>query len=327
MPILDSTAAEKYTRAVDHLLLGSYVSSALRLHDPAGRYTLPQVQRWLSALADGLAWQARHSGSATDIRLDQWWRPTARWATTLTLIILAAIVALSWLIQGAASDNPHFLANAGSYIPVFLVGFPFPPFRLRLRQIAKARGLVGLVAGLVAGLVFGLMAVLVIWLWPTPGVGYEYGPGLGLAIGLAIGLAVGFNDDSPEAVGPRDVIRANGQYGLTIALAAGLLFGVFISLLPAWASWYGFGFGFGVGLTGGLAVAANAWARYHVTVMIAAARRQGPLRFGVFLDWAQEAGLLRVSGVAYQFRHRQLQDWLTSRPMAADGTAAGENDT
>ena len=60
--------------------------------------------------------------------------------------------------------------------------------------------------------------------------------------------------------------------------------------------------------------------------MIIAVRQQGPLRFGVFLDWAQQAGLLRVSGVAYQFRHRQLQDWLTSRPITADGTAAQDTD-
>jgi hypothetical protein len=38
------------------------------------------------------------------------------------------------------------------------------------------------------------------------------------------------------------------------------------------------------------------------------------MRYGAFLDWVLEAGLLRVSGVAYQFRHGQLQDWLTLHP-------------
>jgi hypothetical protein len=49
-----------------------------------------------------------------------------------------------------------------------------------------------------------------------------------------------------------------------------------------------------------------------VAVVINAARKRGPLRFDAFLDRAQRAGLLRVSGIAYQFRHRQLQDWLTT---------------
>ena len=63
----------------------------------------------------------------------------------------------------------------------------------------------------------------------------------------------------------------------------------------------------------GLAVSAAAWTRYHVTVTVNAIRGRGPLCFGAFLDWAVQAGLLRLSDVAYQFRHRQLQDWLTSQ--------------
>ncbi|MEU1577418.1 hypothetical protein ABZ519_41005 [Streptomyces collinus] len=39
-----------------------------------------------------------------------------------------------------------------------------------------------------------------------------------------------------------------------------------------------------------------------------------PWRLGAFLHWAYEAGLLRISGVVYQFRHRELQDWLTDHP-------------
>ncbi|MER6560174.1 NACHT domain-containing protein [Streptomyces sp. NPDC001027] len=42
-----------------------------------------------------------------------------------------------------------------------------------------------------------------------------------------------------------------------------------------------------------------------------------PRRLGRFLSWACEAGLLRTSGDAYQFRHLQLQQWLDSR--APDG--------
>jgi membrane protein YdbS with pleckstrin-like domain len=44
------------------------------------------------------------------------------------------------------------------------------------------------------------------------------------------------------------------------------------------------------------------------------ARDRLPLRTGVFCNWACEAGLLRVSGHAYEFRHRELQDWLMTSP-------------
>ncbi len=35
---------------------------------------------------------------------------------------------------------------------------------------------------------------------------------------------------------------------------------------------------------------------------------------GPFLDWARGAGLLRVTGAAYQFRHQSYQVWLASQP-------------
>lgn len=57
---------------------------------------------------------------------------------------------------------------------------------------------------------------------------------------------------------------------------------------------------------------ASAWTRYCISVLAGKLRQRGPLRFAEFLDWAQRAGLLRVLGIAYQFRHRQLQDLLTT---------------
>lgn len=38
------------------------------------------------------------------------------------------------------------------------------------------------------------------------------------------------------------------------------------------------------------------------------------LRLPSFLDWCVTAGLLRTSGIAYQFRHREFQEWLVRHP-------------
>ncbi len=43
-------------------------------------------------------------------------------------------------------------------------------------------------------------------------------------------------------------------------------------------------------------------------------RRRLPLRLARFLDWCVTAGLMRTSGVAYQFRHREFQEWLVRNP-------------
>ncbi|WP_086840851.1 NACHT domain-containing protein [Amycolatopsis kentuckyensis] len=54
-----------------------------------------------------------------------------------------------------------------------------------------------------------------------------------------------------------------------------------------------------------------AWTRYAVGMAYAAAKGTLPLRLSRFLQWACEAGLLRRSGVSYQFRHLELQQHLT----------------
>lgn len=47
--------------------------------------------------------------------------------------------------------------------------------------------------------------------------------------------------------------------------------------------------------------------------LLLAHRHQLPHRPAVFLDWAHEAGLVRLARVAVQFRHRDFQDWLTDQ--------------
>lgn len=46
-------------------------------------------------------------------------------------------------------------------------------------------------------------------------------------------------------------------------------------------------------------------------------RKHSPFRLARFLDWSCDAGLMRFSGPAYQFRHRELQLWLAAHPYPA----------
>lgn len=111
-----------------------------------------------------------------------------------------------------------------------------------------------------------------------------------IAVGLAVGLAAG------PVIGLAGGLA--GGLGLASGLASELAFGL--------------GLGLGVGLAGGLYVVTGAGRRYLVFLLCIRGRL--PWSLGTFLNWAYEAGLLRTSGVAYQFRHRELQDWLTAHP-------------
>jgi hypothetical protein len=80
---------------------------------------------------------------------------------------------------------------------------------------------------------------------------------------------------------------------------------------------------------------ANTWTRYHVSVVIIAARQQGSLQFGAFLDWTQQAGSYvypvspTSSGIAsskiglhplmihMQQQGNQPVPWASSRPVRA----------
>jgi hypothetical protein len=78
-----------------------------------------------------------------------------------------------------------------------------------------------------------------------------------------------------------------------------------------------------LGLVVGLfIVATSPWLRYLVACLLLARRHELPHRPAVFLDWAYEAGLMRLAGIAVQFRHREFQDWLTRRYAPGTVTSA-----
>ncbi|WP_405992821.1 NACHT domain-containing protein [Streptomyces sp. NBC_00986] len=55
------------------------------------------------------------------------------------------------------------------------------------------------------------------------------------------------------------------------------------------------------------------WMEYAVFLLFAP---RLPFRLARFLDWSVAAGLMRTSGVTYQFRHREFQEWLVRHPVA-----------
>jgi hypothetical protein len=54
--------------------------------------------------------------------------------------------------------------------------------------------------------------------------------------------------------------------------------------------------------------------RYAVMVIIDSGLGRSPLRLAKFLNRAENAGLLRLAGSAYQFRHQRLQEYLAQNP-------------
>jgi hypothetical protein len=326
--LLPGPGLDRYAERVNALLLDRYVPSAVRLQDPSGRPTEDQVKQLLTDLARDLEWQAHHKGSATDIELDEWWRSVGPWVAPIVHIALILPIGVPWLAIGIIYRQlPTLITGICLLSLAFTAGLPpTSPHQVKVGLMATRRGLrrfvlsflTGLVSGLVFGLVFWLVFGLVFWL--------VFGLVVGLLIGLVLGVQYGVETHSPEAIGPQDLLRKDRQYGLVVGLSAGLAIGLLFGIAGGLADGAAFGFLYGLagavssGVSYSLAIGAESWTRYCIAVGIAVIRRSGPLRFGAALDWAYQAGLLRLAGVSYQFRHQQLQAWL----MAGGDHRAGE---
>ena len=316
--------SDDYASALDQRLLGGYIAAAVRLPGMKQHYPQTAVKRWLTALAVDLETQGRSGGSPTDLRLDQWSVAAGGGPARFGHAAVSALPGLASLGYGIAADNSLFIGS--SLLMLFTAAggamASLRAQRLRLRGIASKRGLRIIGSVLWQWLPFGIL------IWVANGFRFDArglwgGIGGWLVTGTMMGLINGAADGSPKPVSPRQVIAADGRFRLAIGLIAVAVgeipFAVatrYVSVGPGgqvlWAL-----LGLTAALSGVISGYASAWTRYHVTVLLGALRGRTPLRLGEFLDWSHQVGLLRANGPAYQFRHRQLQDYLTSCPPDA----------
>ncbi|MFD3842616.1 hypothetical protein ACFWWC_41195 [Streptomyces sp. NPDC058642] len=122
---------------------------------------------------------------------------------------------------------------------------------------------------------------------------------------------------SPRAVLHRRLVMELSLCPI-IALAAALGWGLALQLAARWG-----GDEQTAAITSGLlsAILAGAFAKnlqkslgYRYIQFIWHSRGDLPLRLLPFLDWCYSVGILRISGIAYQFRHRELQEHLAANP-------------
>jgi NACHT domain len=340
-----SGPAAHYAARVGDLLLGRFVPARTRLCEP-GRYRPERVTAWMRHIAAHLAWQADHGRSGSDIVLHEWW-PIAgvdrvrRWHAGIAAGIVVVCLALAGLAVNDWSasyafqkvhDNIAAFGSLSSGDLVGMVGFlllvtfgPYSAYRegrqmisqpaqINLQQVRTHQGRRRLASGFAVGLPVGLPVGLGVGLTGGPTGGPTGGLTGGLAVGLTVGLASGLRPIGAIAVGPHDPLRNDGTVllvsglvgGLAVGLESGLVGGLVLGL--AWGLAVGLAVGLAFGLGGRLA--GNALLRYTIAVVVAARTGIGPLAFARFLKWAYYAGLLRISGNAYQIRHSELRDWL-----------------
>jgi NACHT domain len=201
---------------------------------------------------------------------------------------------------------------------------PVRPTQLNFSLFRTAQGRRRLASGLAVGLLLGLCGGLVLGAVTATGIGtaagFKVGAVLGLVTGLVFGLVTALDTGIAAATHPLDPLRSSMRsgpsaaiaFGLVLGLAAGLGARLQLSTSPEWAVAAGLALGITAEITVGLGLGeGGALALRHVAaVVIGRSRGDLPPRPGLFLDWAYDAGILRIAGLAYQFRHQQLLEWL-----------------
>ena len=226
---------------------------------------------------------------------------------------VAAIVVLTRLL---ATNREGWLAVGA--IAGLALGF------VALTTIEKGAGAWRTAVVLLYGVLLGVAVAFYIGERPYSSIGYELASNIVfviavLLIGSAIGGILSALSQRPSAIArPGELISQGCAYDLTFGLGMTCVLGA-TGALTGWLGWLGYGISLGsvIGFATGIGCAQlwnadSPWIRYLVSTIVLTRRHVLPARPAQFLDWAYASGLLRLSGISIQFRHRELQDWLAA---------------
>jgi NACHT domain len=298
--------------------------------DAAARYDPARVTAWLTVMAGHLCWQRQHGMSPTDLLPYQLWR-IAETGSRRVRAVHTTIAVVAGLVEGCLgaefADGPLgviitcLTAAAGAALGLRAGLWKDPlPSRVNIRQAFTRPLPLGLV--IAASISAGIAG--------TIDGGVLVGLTEGIAAGLGTCVLTGLSHGTAHAVTPAEALTNDLIFGLVLGgilgvatgLPGGLTGGLVTSLRlnvhitkPGSAV-----LAITISIIAGIGLGARAWLRYIIALAFLAPHERMPWKPQRFLDWASIAGLLRVSGIAYQFRHDELREYLT--PPAESPSAA-----
>lgn len=200
------------------------------------------------------------------------------------------------------------------------------PSRVTLPQVSDLRGQIVIAITIMTALLGGIGGYLI-------GNSVAIGISEGVSAGFAALVLAGLGDRRVKALQPRDALRTDLSFGLTLGivyvavggLPGGLTGGILSHLhLNHYLTVPGsIALALVIGLIAGIALGARSWLRYVISVGLETFYGRIPRRFESFMDWAYGAGLLRLTGASYQFRHEKLKNSLSSEASQSKAAESG----
>jgi hypothetical protein len=299
---------------IEKLSKGLYDKGTLE----AKYYDSDRVQRWLTALAFYLRDNPNPGNELSPIRL---WQIAG---TTLPRIIHTAIsLPMGICVALLAAE---FAGGSGGLIVTvmtILLGIRFgvvagtrlhhKPSRFSARQLFTKKGAWLWVIAAGTGTIGGIAG----YLDSGPAAAVSSGTGAALAGVVLAGLNRGISRD----VLPWEILNNDLLFGLSLGLAPAVAAGLPTGLNGGLAARLELnthftiagsaGLAITIGILAGIALGSRSWLRHAIAITLMAPTGRLPWRTQRMLEWAYLAGLLRISGISYQFRHEELRKWLT----------------
>ncbi|MDX3339895.1 NACHT domain-containing protein [Streptomyces sp. ME02-6979.5a] len=318
-------------------MFARFISASVHAVGYEDRYSPERAHAWLHHLALGLVSQ---NGGANALVLPELARSPGAWPSRMLYAVTVSLLTLVSLwafllngTRGSAEWGVSLLVVAMAVLALLHLrprGYRLikrsdmwlPPWRSPLWSVASKVAFTGRNRwGVLAS---AILPVMILWRSVTP----EQLGGIGdwtLALAvlpmltLYVGLMAGNTLDT-AAIGPSGWPRG----------------GVFTALVLGWPAvvLLGLGLRMGLGVTdclpllavfGVLYCAVSGDSAMYLCWLLIHFRRV-PFRLSRFLDWCHAAGLIRITGGVYQFRHREFQEWLARHPAPLTRPTAPASD-
>jgi NACHT domain-containing protein len=324
------------------------LSEKYRRARAADRQDPVRVRNWLGVLARHLSWQADHKMSPADLQPDRLWLIAAAARKPVRVVHTTIAVLLGLLVGSLAAEFTGGIPGVITTCLTMALGAGFglraglwkepspsrlnmaltvtsPPWWTRLTAWLRkppAPSQVNIPQALTspkwAGLIVAAGAAAAVA--GTLDGGIKVGITEALAASLAACVLTGLSYGTSHAVTPNEPLTNDLTFGLVLGGVAGIATGLPGGLTGGLAARLHLNahltvpgsalLAIAISLMAGVALGSRMWLRYAIALAFLA--RQGilPGKCRNFLDWAATAGLLRISGIAYQFRHDDLRKHL-----------------
>ena len=300
----------EYSRRISRLLMETFVAARISIHSKRRKSVISTIAK-LRIVANLLT-KMENGDGGKEIILHQWWKAVGERKVLGTQLF--AIMAFLQFPLGILGFLPqHYTAGIKSlstliailvnFITIILFSSYYAgrrkgPVTLHIRSLRSPDRAVFTAIGIVYSGVTGVLGAIA--------EGPLYGIGFGVAnVALILLITASSGLDPVNATRPTATLVNDRNFAIIIGIAIGAyatlyyvpLYGLVVALVFASMCLLG-------------SVMSSFYTRYIVAVYIG--KFQGlPFRFATFLNWCHSAGILRVSGIGYQFRHQELLDYLS----------------